>query len=80
MSNFAKRPSLGEYDYRDAMNRRADRLAREAHLLDPHRALVLARGIIAQLVDEGISYADFEGAQHASSAIGKASRLLSKVS
>lgn len=80
MNAFAKRPSPGEYDERDEMTRRFDRLTREARLLDPHSALWLARGILAQLVDEGISYADFDSAQHASTVIGKASRLLALVS
>jgi hypothetical protein len=78
MSTFAKRPQ--GYENRDAMNRRLDRLARESRLLDPHTALILARGIVAQLLEEGISYADFQSAQHAESSIGKASRLLDKVS
>lgn len=80
MNAFAKRPNPGEYYARDIMHARSIRLAREARLLDPHSALVLARGILTQLKDEGVSYADFESAQHAANRIGAASALLEEVS
>lgn len=66
-------------DARDTLNRRLDRLSRESQALDPRRTLLLARDLLARLDDHGVSYADFQAAQHAGKTIRATVRALATV-
>lgn len=76
MNTFAKRPDPSDYAKRDEMNRRAERLAREARLLDPKRAHQLAHALLEDVLADGMSYADFESAQAATKYTRKACNAL----
>lgn len=59
-----------------SLNNRADRLAREVHLLDPARALKLAQVILRDLELQGFGYEDLMGPDNANRRVRGANRLL----
>lgn len=78
MTQFASRPD--GWGQQDMQNRRLDRLARECRLLDRKRAVQLAAGILAGVLEDGVTYADFQSAQHAEKAIRAAAKQASSAS